>query len=61
MNKTVKFWNPYLETLPRENLEKLQLKKFKRIAKWAYDNSKFHKALYDDAGLKLKIFAAWKM
>ena len=52
MNKTVKFWNPYLETLPRENLEKLQLKKFKRIAKWAYDNSKFHKALYDDAGLK---------
>ena len=52
MNKTVKFWNPYLETLPRESLEKLQLKKFKRIVKWAYDNSKFHKALYDDAGLK---------
>jgi phenylacetate-CoA ligase len=52
MNKTIKFWNPYLETLPRENLEKLQLKKFKRIVKWAYDNSKFHKALYDDAGLK---------
>ena len=52
MNKTIQYWNPYLETLPRESLEKLQLKKFKRIAKWAYDNSKFHKALYDDAGLK---------
>lgn len=52
MNKEVRYWNPYLETLPRENLEKLQLKKFKRIAKWAYDNSKFHKALYDDAGLR---------
>lgn len=51
MNKAVPYWNPYLETLPRESLEKLQLKKFKRIAKWAYDNSKFHKALYDDAGL----------
>ena len=52
MNKAVPYWNPYLETLPRDSLEKLQLKKFKRIAKWAYDNSKFHKALYDDAGLK---------
>lgn len=52
MNKEVRYWNPYLETLPRESLEKLQLKKFKRIAKWAYDNSKFHKALYDDAGLR---------
>ena len=51
MNKEVPYWNPYLETLPRESLEKLQLKKFKRIAKWAYDNSKFHKALYEDAGL----------
>ena len=52
MNKAVPYWNPYLETLPRDSLEKLQLKKFKRIAKWAYDNSKFHKALYDDAGLR---------
>ena len=52
MNKQVPYWNPHLETLPRESLEKLQLKKFKRIVKWAYDNSKFHKALYDGAGLK---------
>jgi phenylacetate-CoA ligase len=51
MNKEVPYWNPYLETLPRESLEKLQLKKFKRIAQWAYDHSKFHKALYQDAGL----------
>jgi len=51
MNKEVPYWNPYLETLPRESLEKLQVKKFKRIVKWAYDNSKFHKALYDGAGL----------
>ena len=52
MNKEVPYWNPYQETLPPEELEKLQLKKFKRIVKWAYDNSKFHKALYDDAGLR---------
>jgi phenylacetate-CoA ligase len=52
MNKNVRFWNPYLETLPRESIEKLQLMKFRRIVKWAYDNSRFHRALYDEAGLK---------
>jgi len=43
------FWNPVLETLDREKLRHLQLKKFKRIFKWAYDNSRFHRQLYDQA------------
>jgi phenylacetate-CoA ligase len=47
-----RYWNPLLETLPRERLEALQLKKFKRIFTWAYEHSKFHRALYDQAGLK---------
>ena len=51
MNKDMPYWNPYLETLPREHLEKLQLKKFKRIMKWAYENSRFHRSLYDEAGV----------
>ncbi len=51
MNKEMPYWNPYLETLPRERLKKLQLKKFKRIMKWAYDNSRFHRSLYDGAGV----------
>ncbi len=51
MNKNVEYWNPYLETLPQEQLEKLQLKKFRRIMRWAYDNSRFHRALYEDAGV----------
>lgn len=45
------YWNPVLETLDREQLRELQLKKFKRIFKWAYDNSKFHRSLYDKAGM----------
>ncbi len=49
-----KYWNPLLETLPLEVLQKLQLKKFKRIFKWTYDNSKFHRSLYD----KVKITPA---
>ncbi len=51
MNKHISYWNPYLETLPRERLEKLQLKKFKRIFKWAYEHSRFHRRLYDEADI----------
>jgi phenylacetate-CoA ligase len=45
------YWNPVLETLPREKIRTLQLNKFKRIFRWAYENSRFHRALYDDAGI----------
>jgi len=45
------FWNPILETMPREQLRQLQFKKFKRILNWTYSHSKFHKKLYSDAGL----------
>lgn len=46
------FWNPILETMPREKLKVLQLNKFKRIFKWTYENSKFHKSLYKAVGIK---------
>ena len=52
MNKEVPYWNPYQETLPPEELEKLQLKKFRRIVRWAYEKSRFHRALYEEAGLE---------
>jgi phenylacetate-CoA ligase len=45
------YWNPVLETLPREKIRQLQLKKFKKIFKWTYERSKFHRKIYDDAGL----------
>ena len=48
---TDKYWNPILETMPHEKLRALQLKKFKRIFQWAYDNSKFHRQLYTEAGM----------
>jgi phenylacetate-CoA ligase len=46
------YWNPVLETLPREKLEKLQLKKFREIFNWAYEHSKFYHKLYSDAGME---------
>lgn len=51
-HRTDMYWNPVLETMPRERLEALQLKKFKRIVEWAYHNSPFYGRLYRDAGLE---------
>jgi phenylacetate-CoA ligase len=45
------YWNFVLETLPLEKLQKLQLNKFRRIFKWAYNHSKFHRSLYEKAGI----------
>ena len=47
-----RYWNPVLETLPQGKLRALQLKKFKKIFQWTYDHSKFHRSLYDKAGIK---------
>ncbi|MEW6375986.1 MAG: phenylacetate--CoA ligase family protein, partial [Thermodesulfobacteriota bacterium] len=46
------YWNPIIETLPMEKLRDLQVRKFKRILEWAYERSKFHRGLYQGAGLK---------
>ncbi len=46
------YWNPVLETLPQEKIQDLQLHKFKRIFQWAYDHSKFHRSLYEKAGIR---------
>jgi phenylacetate-CoA ligase len=51
--KTVEqYWNPVMETLPREKLRRFQLAKFKQILSWAYGNSPFYRRLYKEAGLE---------
>jgi phenylacetate-CoA ligase len=50
--KDSEFWNPVLETMPCEKLQKLQFKKFKEIFTWAYERSKFYHKLYKDAGIE---------
>ncbi len=52
MTIELKYWNPVIETLPVKNIRQLQLEKFKRIFKWTYHQSKFHRSIYDDAGIK---------
>jgi phenylacetate-CoA ligase len=46
------YWNPVLETLPHEKTRNLQLEKFKRVFQWTYERSKFHRGLYDKAGIR---------
>ncbi len=52
MNMQQPYWNPVLETLPAEKIRRLQFKKFKHIIRWAYDHSRFHRSLYDQAGIR---------
>jgi phenylacetate-CoA ligase len=51
MNTAQIYWNPVLETLSPEKLRALQLAKFRRIFQWAYTHSRFHRRLYDTAGI----------
>ena len=44
------YWNPKNETLPREDLQRLQLVKLQRMSRWAYERSPFHRAQFDAAG-----------
>lgn len=45
------FWNKDIETMPRKELEKLQLERLQYIAKYCYDNVKMYKDKFDNAGV----------
>lgn len=48
----VTYWNKETETLPRERLEELQLRKFRERMQYVYDRSPFYQRKYDEAGIK---------
>jgi phenylacetate-CoA ligase len=50
--KEYMIWKPEAETLPREELEKLILKRMKGTMKRVYEKVPFYKKLFDDAGVK---------
>ncbi|MGB9887458.1 MAG: phenylacetate--CoA ligase family protein [Moorellales bacterium] len=54
------YWNPVLETLPREKLRQLQFEKFKEIFTWAYEHSGMYRALYDEAGITPDDLRTWE-
>lgn len=47
-------WNPLMETLPLDQLQKVQLLKLRRIVDWAYNHSAFYREKFDRAGVAPK-------
>jgi len=45
-------WNEEMETMPRNELQKLQLKRFQETVERVYNKVPFYKGLFDDAGVK---------
>ena len=47
----MEYWNRKMETMPREQLDRLQLKRFKNIFTYAYERSPAYRALYQRHGV----------
>lgn len=47
-NSTQEYWNPYMETLPREKMRQIQLKNFRGIFKHAKENASLYKERFKD-------------
>lgn len=45
-------WNPEIETMPREKLRELQLKRLKETISLAYENVRHYRQKFDETGLK---------
>ncbi|WP_435064409.1 phenylacetate--CoA ligase family protein [Halobaculum sp. EA56] len=45
-------WNEYMETMPREELDDLHLRRIRRNVEYAYENIPFYREIYDDAGVE---------
>ena len=45
------YWNPTMETMPREQLRELQLERMKKSIRHAYDNVDFYKKSFAEAGV----------
>ena len=46
------YWNEYLETMPREKLDQLHLRRLQRLIKHAYEKIPMYQELYDKANVK---------
>lgn len=48
------YWNPMFETMEREKLEQIQLRRLKLALAYAYENSPAYKELYDKCGIHVE-------
>ena len=47
-----KYYDPEIETMPRPELEAMQLERLKAMVKYAYENTVWYKRSFDEAGVK---------
>lgn len=60
VNSMDTYWNPVLETLSRDELRDFQFKKFKRLVKRGYENSRLYRRIYDAAGFRPEDLKTWE-
>ena len=46
------YWEPEIETAPREHLKRIQLEKLRALVKRVYENSAYYKQRFDELGIK---------
>ena len=46
------YWNRYMETMPREKIDAIHLKRIKSLLRFAYDNSPFYRRRFQEAGIR---------
>ncbi|MBS7269427.1 MAG: hypothetical protein KIH10_11405 [Candidatus Freyarchaeota archaeon] len=51
MESYKQYWNPNIETMPKEELKQLQLKRLISQVDYVYKNSQFYRKLYSQAGV----------
>ena len=47
-----KYWDPEIETMPRDKMRELQLSELKEMLQFCYDNSPYYKSAFAEAGVK---------
>lgn len=53
------YWNPKTETLPREDLRRLQFAKLQRVVAWAEARSPFYQRSFKEAGFTAEQLTTW--
>ena len=54
-----RYWDERWQTMPRAELDKVQLQRVQRLIKYAYDNVTLYRRLYDGVGLKPEDVRTW--
>lgn len=55
-----RYWDEHWQTMPRERLDEIHLRKIQKLIKFAYDGTPFYRRLYEGAGIKPEDIRTWE-